>query len=132
MSPDGACERENARIVLYEAENDPAHARVLISRGIGGARAPLPRHPHPRRAGGPGWAGVALFRACGGLNYHPAPSCLHVQALLQCTSSCAVRRANGGTNSDARPHFELGKDLKVHFSQSSGGVVRPVMVCPAM
>ena len=51
MSPDGACERENAPIVLYEAENDPAHARVLISRGIGGARAPLPRHPHPHPPG---------------------------------------------------------------------------------
>ena len=65
MSPDGDCEGGNARMVLYEAES-----ALLIARGTGGARAPdTPTRAAPAgsAAGGPGWPGVALFRACGGL-----------------------------------------------------------------
>ena len=69
MSPDGDCEGGNARMALYEAESAPPPA-LLIARGTGGARAPdTPTRAAPAgsAAGGPGWPGVALFRACGGL-----------------------------------------------------------------
>ena len=100
---------------------------------MGGAHAPAGPPPAGPAAGGPGVAGRGFISRLWGFEMTtPRP---HVFMRKHCHNALPRVQYDvplGGTSSDTKTHVVLRKGLKVHSSQTSGGVVLPVIVCSAM